>query len=214
MSGQPGAPPAALAGGAARAQPRQPGTLPQPLGPPPPRVEDAVVVSGFTEEQRATLMQQVRLLRLAYAACSEARCCVRGCVSGRQRRLFCSHAGVALMLRVAWRADRGLQKHEKRCCGCCAGGGRVSASAARWRRVRCSPRCRPGGSSAGSGSAAVRRVARCAAARTCCAAGSHRWLRGDSCAAERDSSAGSASALGAAPTARAAVARGSARHGR
>jgi hypothetical protein len=59
MSGQQGAPPAALAGGAARGQPRQPGTLPVPLGPPPGRAEDAVVVSGFTEEQLATLKRQI-----------------------------------------------------------------------------------------------------------------------------------------------------------
>ena len=63
MSGQPGTLPAAMAGGAAHAQPGVPSTLPLQLGPPPGRVEDAVIVSGFTEEQLATLKRQVRVSR-------------------------------------------------------------------------------------------------------------------------------------------------------
>ena len=60
MSGQPGAPPAALAGGAAHAQLGGHSAMPLQLGPPPGRAEDAIIVSGFTEQQLATLKRQVR----------------------------------------------------------------------------------------------------------------------------------------------------------
>ena len=60
MSGQPGASPAALANGAVHAQLVGHSTMPLQLGPPPGRAEDAIIVSGFTEQQLATLKRQVR----------------------------------------------------------------------------------------------------------------------------------------------------------
>ena len=107
MSGQPGAPPAALAGGAARAQLGAAGMMPLQLGPPPGRAEDAILVSGFTEEQLATLKRQVcsrAVLLHGLYGCKRERASARSraCVT------FAAFRVAPVLTPSAWLACRSL----------------------------------------------------------------------------------------------------------
>ena len=66
--------------------------MPLQLGPPPGRAEDAIIVSGFTEEQLATLKRQVRQLDCAAPRAVRLRARMGTCAFARLRRLLCFFA--------------------------------------------------------------------------------------------------------------------------